>query len=36
MDRLYNYEADLDQYADDAYYFDKFLQTLNNLEVWST
>jgi hypothetical protein len=30
MDRLYNLEADLDQYADDAYYYDKFLQTLNN------
>lgn len=30
MDGLYNPEADLDQYADDAYYYDKFLQTLNN------
>lgn len=29
-DRLYNYEADLDQYADDAYYYNKFLQTLKH------
>ena len=25
MDRLYNREADLARYADDAYYFDKFI-----------
>lgn len=30
MDRLYNYEADLARYDDEAYYFDKFIQTLNN------
>lgn len=30
MDRLYNYEADLDQYADDAYYYEQFSKTLNN------
>jgi hypothetical protein len=30
MDRLYNFEADLDQYADDAYYYEQFSKTLNN------
>ena len=25
MDRLYNPEADLDQYADDAYHYEKFI-----------
>ena len=28
MDRLYNYEADLDQYADDAYYYEQFSKNL--------
>ena len=30
MDRLYNYEADLARYDDEAYYYEKFSKTLNN------
>lgn len=30
MDGRYNFEADIDQYADDAYYYEQFSKTLNN------
>lgn len=29
MDSLYNYEADLDQYLDDEYWYDKFINLKN-------
>lgn len=30
MDRLYNYDADLARYDDEAHHFDKFSKTLKN------